>query len=57
MPDADKTFRQVPGLYRLWDLQFVLNHVDDYHLHYAEMTEAGVPLYAVYRRRVEEAGS
>ena len=55
MPDADKTFRQVPGLYRLWDLQFVLNHVDDYHLHYAEMTEAGVPLYAVYRRRVEEA--
>lgn len=44
-------YRQVPGLFRLWDLQFVLNRNDDFQVHYAEQTEAGLPLFAVYRRR------
>lgn len=55
--DAD--FIRVPGLYRLWDLQFVLTRTDDYQVHYVETTATGTPLFAVYRRKpgVSEAGT
>ena len=43
-------FLQMPGLFRLWDLQFVLNRTDDFQVHYVEQTEAGTPLFAIYRR-------
>lgn len=48
-----ENFRRVPGLYRLWDLQFLLNRTDDYQVHYVEMTEGGTPLFAVYQRGTE----
>lgn len=50
---GEPEFQQVPGLFRLWDLQFVLNKTDDFQVHYAHQTEDGTPLFAVYRR--EEA--
>lgn len=51
MPTSEsQDYRQVPGLFRLWDLQFVLNRNDDFQVHYAEQTSAGAPLFAVYRR-------
>lgn len=43
-------YRQMPGLYRLWDLQFVIDRDGDWQIHYAEMTEDGAPLFAVFRR-------
>ncbi|MBL6425914.1 MAG: hypothetical protein HOY44_00150 [Maritimibacter sp.] len=43
-------YRQIPGLFRLWDLQFVFNREDDYQVHYVEQTDAGTPLFAVYRK-------
>ena len=50
--DAETGFCRVPGLYRLWDLQFVIGREDDYQVHYAELTGDGAPLFAVYRRAV-----
>ena len=47
--DADD-FLRVPGLYRLWDLQLVINATDEFQVHYAEMSEDGTPLFALYRR-------
>lgn len=50
MPQAEtEMYRKVPGLFRVWDLQFVLNRNDDFQIHYAEQTSAGAPLFAVYR--------
>lgn len=41
-------YRRVPGLYRVWDLQFLLQRDADYRIDYAEQTEDGTPLFAVY---------
>ncbi|WP_272010888.1 hypothetical protein [Roseovarius sp. ZX-A-9] len=51
---CDAEYRQIPGLFRLWDLQFVFNRSDDYQVHYVEQTTDGAALFAVYRR--EQAG-
>lgn len=45
----DQEFRRVPGLYRLWDLPVVMRQHEDYRIDYAELTEEGAPLFAVYR--------
>jgi hypothetical protein len=50
-PETDG-FTQMPGLYRLWDLQFLISDGEDYQVHYAELTETGTPLFAVYRRPI-----
>ncbi len=50
MPDLPE-FARIPGLYRLWDLQFVFDDREEYQVHYTEMTEDGASLFAVYRRR------
>lgn len=51
----DQEFRRVPGLYRLWDLPVVMRREEDYRVDYAELTEEGAPLFAVYRAcRVSE---
>ncbi len=50
--DTDTGFHRIPGLYRLWDLQFVIGSSDDYRIHYAEMTEDRAPLFAVYCRKI-----
>lgn len=46
----ENDYRQVPGLNRLWDLQFVLDRHGDWQVHYVETTEDGAPLFAVFRR-------
>lgn len=52
MFEQDKTdFRQFPGLYRLWDLQFILNREDLFQVHYAEQTGDGTPLFSVWQKR------
>lgn len=53
---CDAEYRQVPGLFRLWDLQFVFNHKDDYQVHYVEQTADGTALFAVYRRKAGVVG-
>lgn len=51
MPDhIEPEFQRLPGLFRLWDLQFVLNRDDVYQVVYAELTEHGTPLFAVFRQ-------
>lgn len=49
IPDNDD-FKQVPGLYRLWDLQFLLNREDIFQVSYVEQTADGTALFAVWRR-------
>ncbi len=49
MFDMD-TYRRIPGLFRLWDLQFVIRQGDECRVSYAETTEDGTPLFAVLRR-------
>ena len=53
--DPDAEFCRMPGLYRLWDLQFVICREDDFQIRYAELTEDGMPLFAVYRRANDAA--
>lgn len=43
-------FKPIPGLFRLWDLQFVLNREDEFRVHYGETTQDGTPLFRVWRR-------
>ncbi len=49
MQTEDQAFQRIPGLYRLWDLPFVIGCRDDYQVHYVEQTHEGTPLFAVYR--------
>lgn len=52
MFEKDKTdFRQVPGLYRLWDLQFLLNREDIFQVGYVEQTADGTALFAVWQKK------
>lgn len=55
MDDTDQ-FARMPGLYRLWDIQFILCGGDEYRIHFAELTEDGTPLFAVYRKPVLACG-
>lgn len=48
--DLDTDYCRMPGLYRLWDLPMVMQREDDWHVTYAELTEDGTPLFALYRR-------
>lgn len=56
-PTQDREYSQVPGLFRLWDLQLLLNRTDDFQVHYAHQTEDGTPLFAVYRCRQDVGGA
>lgn len=55
MHECDTGYDRVPGLFRLWDLPMVLSREDDWHIHYAQLTEDGTPLFSLYRRKVEDA--
>lgn len=57
MLTADADYIRMPGLFRLWDLQFVLDHRDDYHITFDSLTEDRTPLFVVYRRPVLPAGT
>ena len=50
MSTAEPEYRRLPGLFRIWDLQFVLDRRDDYQIQFDSMTEDRTPLFAVYRR-------
>ena len=50
MPDLPD-FVRMPGLYRLWDLQFVFDDRQEFQVHFVEKTEDGALLFAVYRRK------
>ena len=55
--DSEAGYSRLPGLFRLWDLPMVLQSEEDWRIHYAQLTEDGTPLFALYRRRVaEDAG-
>jgi hypothetical protein len=48
--DAD--YHRLPGIYRVWDLPTLLEDAGDYRIHFAEPTQDGTPLYAVYARPI-----
>ena len=50
MTVPDLEFTRIPGLFRLWDIQLVINPEEDWHIHYAEMSADGTPLFLIYRR-------
>ena len=49
-------YRRMPGLFRVWDLQFVLDRSTDYQIHFESLTEDRTPLFAVYRRTAGAEG-
>lgn len=55
--ELDANYRRMPGLYRLWDLPMVLQREGDWHIHYAELTEDGTPLFALYQRVRDVTGA
>lgn len=48
--DRDEEFLRLPGLFRRWELQDVVEAGPDFHFEKAGTTEDGTPLFAVYRR-------
>ena len=55
--EHETDFQRLPGLFRLWDIQFIICGGDVYQVHYAEQTEDGVPLFEVYRKPGRIRGS
>lgn len=57
MPNTEKDdYNQLPGLYRLWDLQLIFNRTDEFQIFYVDQTEEGTPLFAVFRRQGPDMG-
>jgi hypothetical protein len=50
MVSQQDEYRRMPGLFRIWDLQFVLDGDADYQIHFDSLTDDRTPLFAVYRR-------
>ncbi len=48
-------FVRLPGLYRRWELEQVLEPGLDFHLEEAGEASDGTPLFAVYRREPNHA--
>ncbi len=56
---ADKTaYRRLPGLYRKWDIESIIEPGFEYYVEEDGRNEAGIQLYTVYKRTpsVEIAG-
>jgi hypothetical protein len=50
-PDSDREeFVRLPGLFRRWELERVLEPGTDFHIEEAGDASDGTPLFAVYRR-------
>ena len=47
---SEEEFVRLPGLYRRWELEQLVEPGVDFHLEEAGTAEDGTPLYAVYRR-------
>jgi hypothetical protein len=46
-------FLRIPGLFRRWEIEQVLEPGADFHLEEAGAASDGTPLYAVFRRQAE----
>lgn len=49
-PSEDKDFVRLPGLFRRWEIEQVVDPGADFHLEEAGDASDGTPLFAVYRR-------
>jgi hypothetical protein len=49
-PTDDDDFVRLPGLFRRWELEQVVDPGADFHLEDAGEASDGTPLFAVYRR-------
>jgi len=49
-PSIDDEFIRLPGLFRRWEIEQVVNPGADFHLEEAGDASDGTPLFAVYRR-------
>jgi hypothetical protein len=49
---ADEDYRRLPGLYRRWELERVIEPGVDFRIEEAGTASDGTPLYAVYRREL-----
>lgn len=54
-PDDD--FVRLPGLFRRWEIEQVLEPAADFHLEEAGDASDGTPLFAVYRRERTKSSS
>ena len=52
-PDS-KDFIRLPGLFRRWEIDQVLESGSDFHIEDAGETSDGSPLFAVYQRTPDE---
>jgi hypothetical protein len=57
MHATETEYRRMPGLFRVWDLQFVLDRSTDYQIHFDSLTEDRTPLFAIYRRTAGPEGA
>jgi hypothetical protein len=48
-PDSDEFFR-LPGLFRRWEFEQVIEGSDEFHIEAAGTTDDGTSLFAVYCR-------
>lgn len=49
-PTEDEAFVRLPGLFRRWEIEQVVDPGADFHLEEAGDASDGTPLFAVYRR-------
>ena len=47
---APDEFLRLPGLFRRWEFEQVINGSDEFHIESAGATEDGTALFAVYHR-------
>ena len=47
-------FLRVPGLFRSWEVQQVLDAEHEFHIEGAGSASDGTPLFAVYRRELND---
>ncbi|HQG03874.1 MAG TPA: hypothetical protein PK838_06080 [Thermoleophilia bacterium] len=50
IPSVDDDFVRLPGLFRRWELERVIEPGTDFHIEEAGTASDGTPLFAVYRR-------
>jgi len=54
-PHLADQFIRLPGLFRRWEIEQVIEPGMDFHLEEAGATSDGTPLFAVYRREPDHA--
>jgi hypothetical protein len=49
---GSEPYLRIPGIFRLWELGFVIGPGADYEVRYAETTRDGTPLVMVFQREM-----